>query len=264
MRSDVGQADQKTGVTDQILYPFGFEIERLEVEHQLQAVGHRQVEKGVNHILALVAGNLGHRLFAGNMRFDRITMGINHGHPAPLAAKDTPFIHLVAKGVAKARIGVDLYLFFDTLVEDMVPGRKNSEEERVLHIELDPQRAAGHLRPGFVPTEDGLDFLHGVEVELRLARLIEQGQEGDRPLAFINQEFEQIVFVVRDLPDIGPGQGQLDCAAALFFHDLAQRAPLGPAGVAAGERAAFKANVIIQNRSFPINPNRLGHRHPGP
>ena len=85
-----------------------------------------------------------------------------------------------------------------------------------------------------------------------------------RTLAFINQEFEQIVFVVRDLTDIGPGQGQLNRAATFFFHDLAQRAPLGPAGIAAGERAAFKANVIIQNRSFPINPNRLGHRHPGP
>ena len=110
----------------------------------------------------------------------------------------------------------------------------------------------------------GCTLLYGVEVGLRLARFIEQGQEGDRPLAFINQEFKQIVFVVRDLPDIGPGQGQLNRAATFFFHDLAQRAPLGPAGIAAGERAAFKANVIIQNRSFPINPNRLGHRHPGP
>ena len=92
-----------------------------------------------------------------------------------------------------------------------------------------------------------MNFLHGVQIRFRLARLIEQGQKRDRTPAFVNQEFEQIVFVVRDLSDIGPGQGNLDCAAPLFFHDLAQRAPLGPAGIATGERAALKADMVVEN-----------------
>ena len=156
-------------------------------------------------------------------------------------------LEVVAERIAEGRVGIDLLLRLLVGVgEHPLPRREGGEGERVVHVDFARQRQRRGLRPRALG-----DHRRGAaqRVAHRLGDVVavEQGDEGHRPAALGQQEVQKLALVLLEHADLA-GQRDLDGALAALLELIGVGLQLLAAGVAAGQRLALEAEMLVERR----------------
>ena len=133
------------------------------------------------------------------------------------------------------------------VLERALPRRESGEGEGVAHVDLAGERQRRSLRPCAARDERRASLERGAQ-RLRDVVAVEHGDEGDRPAALGEHEVEQLELRLVHHADLLRHR-DLDRALAALAQRVAVGAHLVLARVAAGERPALVAEVLVQERA---------------
>lgn len=136
---------------------------------------------------------------------------------------------------------------FRFVLEHAPPGGEGGEGEGVAHVDLARQRQGRSLRAR-AARDHRRRLAQGRPHRLGDVVAVEHGDEGDRPAALGEHEIEQLQFRIVHHPDL-LGHGDFDRALAALFQRVAVGLQLLAARVAAGERPAGVAHVLVEQRA---------------
>ena len=128
-------------------------------------------------------------------------------------------LEVLAEGVAEFGIGIDGALaLFRGVLEHPPPGREGGEGEGVAHVDIAGQRQRRGLRPGALG-DHRRGAAQRVAHGFRDIVTIEQGDEGDRAAALLQQKVEHVALLVIEHADLAR-QRHLDGALAHLFEHI--------------------------------------------
>ena len=245
MRAAVAQTEQHVAVAQDLGHPIDARVERLQRELILQVIGERHVEERIHAIHAALGGDVGHRASLEVLQLGR--PDFMHGDALPIAERRRA-LQILAEGGAERRIAIHPRLRALRLVDEhALPRGKRGEGEGIAHVDLARERKRRGLRPRAF--RDQRPCL-GECLAHRFGQVVavEHGDEGDRPLAFVQHELEQLKLRRVEHRDLARHR-ELDRALAPLAQHVAIRLELFAAGVAAAERSALIAEVLVEQRA---------------
>ena len=155
-------------------------------------------------------------------------------------------LQLLAKGAAKFGIAVELLLLLERLIEHRPPQLHVGERKRIAQIHLDDERLAQHLGHA-AALDQRLEPPQRVGAGLGFVGAARHREPGDRPLAFVEQEFQQSLLVLRHTPR-APRERDFDRAAPGVPQHVGVRLQLIGRCQPARQRPPLVTDMLRQGR----------------